>query len=536
MDLNSAVSLVTLFLIALLLVTVLLENPRNRINLFFAALSFAVALWIGNNVLADHVQSYALALFLTRASILWSALLPLLFNELVFSLYFQSDTASRKIIRGVRVVSLSTIGSMLLLSGTTLNIRNITQGVAGVEYQPGVLYYVLFAYFLAVFGYAFMKLVQVLRTSRDARKAQAQFMLLGTLVSVVMGVLTNIVLPLAGYSWVNVFGPPAVLFFVGFTALAILRHHLFAIKVIVTELLVFVLWTFILLRTLLSETSTDIYANGALFAITVVTGVFLIKSVIREVQGREEIQRLYKELEVKNEKLTELDKLKSQFLSITTHELSTPLTIVRNFISLMLDGSYGIVPPAAEEAGRQVFERVTDMAHSVDTYLNVSRIEQGKISYSFAHTDLSHIVTLAVQGLKANAEKKKLSLSLTVKPGAEALHGNYDAPKITEVVINLVDNSIKYTPQGSVHVTLEKVGQRARVTIQDTGVGMTEKTKAGLFKLFSPGEDSKKINPASTGVGLYVTKAHVDAHKGSLTAHSDGPGKGSTFVLELPLV
>lgn len=235
------------------------------------------------------------------------------------------------------------------------------------------------------------------------------------------------------------------------------------------------------------------------------------------------------------QQLADVDALKSQFLSIATHELRTPITIVRNFTALLLDGTYGQIPESAAVGARQVFERATDMAHSVDTYLNVSRIEQGKISYSFAKTDITPLIRLAVDGLQANAERKKLTLTLTIKPGAESLVGNFDGPKITEVVINLIDNSIKYTPQGAVTVTLERVGRAARLTVKDTGVGMTPKTQANLFKLFSPGEDSKKINPASTGVGLYVSKAHVEAHKGMLTAFSAGSGTGSTFVMQVPV-
>ncbi len=330
----------------------------------------------------------------------------------------------------------------------------------------------------------------------------------------------------------GLFGAPI---FAGFIAYSVVQFNAFNVKVLSAQMLIAALAVAVISLVTLQQLENVRIVASFTFILVCVLGYVLVRSVKREVEQREHIQILADNLKLANEKLKELDKLKSQFLSIATHELRTPLTIVRNFVSLMIDGSYGKVPPAAEEAGRQVFERVNDMARSVDTYLNVSRIEQGKISYSFAEADLTHLTTLAVEGLRANATKRGLTLSIAIKPGAEKLKGKYDAPKIAEVLINLIDNSIKYTEKGSISVLVEKVGSRGVVTIRDTGVGMTEKTQKNLFKLFSPGEDSKRINPASTGVGLYVSLAHVVAHKGTLTAASDGPGKGSRFTVELPL-
>jgi signal transduction histidine kinase len=334
------------------------------------------------------------------------------------------------------------------------------------------------------------------------------------------------------FAQTGLFGAPI---FAGTMVYLISRFGLFNIKVLAAQMLVVVLsasvFSLLFLRTI---ESVRIVTAMAL-CMVLVLGYVLVRNVRREVQAREEISRLAENLKIANKRLTELDSLKSQFLSIATHELRTPITIVRNFVSLLIDGTYGTVPPAAADAARQVFERATDMAHSVDTYLNVSRIEQGRIKYDFAPANLTSLVQTAFEGMRANAEKKRLTFILNVVAGAESLNTKLDAPKITEVLINLLDNSIKYTPKGSITLTIERVGSRARITVNDTGVGITEKTQKNLFKLFSPGDDSKKINPASTGVGLYISKSHIDAHKGTLVATSQGEGKGSQFVLELPI-
>jgi signal transduction histidine kinase len=400
----------------------------------------------------------------------------------------------------------------------------------------GAAYPVYILHYLLLFPFSYFLLLQMYRRADDVtRKNQIFVVLLGTFVNSVFGLSTDLIAPWFGENSVGWIANFTSIFFMASILYGMVQYRLFSLKIIATEIFAVAIWSILAVELFLTDSAFLFAVRIVIFFAVVLLSIFLIRSTYKEVEQRVKIEELYIELEIKNKKLTELDKLKSQFLSIATHELRTPLTIVRNFISLMLDGTYGKVNDALAEGGRQVFQRVDDMARSVDTYLNVSRIEQGKIKYDFAAANFSVLVETAYKGLLTNAEKKKLTLTLSVAKGAESIRMRLDAPKITEVLINLIDNSIKYTPKGSVHLSLERVGQRARFTISDTGVGMTEKTQQNLFKLFSPGEDSKRINPASTGVGLYVSKAHIEAHRGTLTATSAGPGKGSQFIVELPL-
>ncbi|MES2014404.1 MAG: HAMP domain-containing sensor histidine kinase, partial [Patescibacteria group bacterium] len=272
------------------------------------------------------------------------------------------------------------------------------------------------------------------------------------------------------------------------------------------------------------------------FLLTLVASIFLVRSVMREVELREEVEELATNLSTANDKLKELDRLKSQFLSMASHDLRAPLTIIRNFISLLLDGSYGKLTAAGQEGLQQVFDRATDMAKSVETYLDVSRIEQGRMKYDFIDIELLPLVKTAVTAFTPNAEKKGLKLSATYDPALDGVKAKIDVSKMNEVLNNLLDNTIKYTPTGEMNLSVKKIGPVARFTLKDTGVGMTTETLKNLFQLFRPGEDSKRVNPASTGVGLFVTKAHVEAHKGKIWAESEGAGKGSTFIMELPLL
>jgi len=231
--------------------------------------------------------------------------------------------------------------------------------------------------------------------------------------------------------------------------------------------------------------------------------------------------------------LTELDRVKNQFLSIASHDLRAPLTAVRNFLSLLRDGTYGKMPEQSKEGLNQIFDRVTMMAKSVESYLSISRIEQGTMKYEFEETNLVELIQSSVDFFKPLAENNNLTFELEETDRIILI--NADKTKLQEVINNLIDNSIKYTPSGGIKVKLQKIKDKAVLTIEDTGVGIEQKLLEKIFEIYSTAADSKDINPSSTGVGLYVARTHIDAHGGSISAYSQGKMKGSKFVITLPL-
>ncbi len=395
-------------------------------------------------------------------------------------------------------------------------------------------------FLLTVIGLIFTGLLTITRTymrAKSVSRNQALFVLIGAVISFILLITFEMVFP-AALSNIT-FVPYTAIFmmpFIGFTAYAIMEYHLLNVKVVATEILAFVLSIVVFAQIILAKTITERIFTTGIFVLVLIFSVLLIRSVLREIEQREEIEQLATNLEIANDKLKELDKLKSQFLSIASHDLRSPLTIIRNFVSLLLEGAYGKLAPAGEEGLRQVFDRATDMAKSVETYLDVSRIEQGRMKYDFIDIALLPLIQNAVKSYEPNAEKKGLKMVAVYDPALEGVKAKIDVAKMNEVFNNLLDNTIKYTPKGDVNISVKREGNIARFTMKDTGVGMTTDTLSHLFQLFRPGEDSKKINPSSTGVGLYITKSHVEAHKGKIWAESEGAGKGSTFIVELPLL
>jgi signal transduction histidine kinase len=249
--------------------------------------------------------------------------------------------------------------------------------------------------------------------------------------------------------------------------------------------------------------------------------------------------RLYQELKVANEKLAtandrlkELDQLKSEFLSIASHQLRAPLTAIRGYASLVLQGDYGVLPENLKEPLARVAESARVMASSIDDYLNISRIEQGRLKFEMAPVALGDLARKVVDELQPVAKQRHLALNFT--PPAEEVTVSADVGKIKQVISNLVDNAIKYTEQGSVSIVVEKHGSGARITVSDTGIGIAKEEIGALFEKFTRARGANKVNTTGTGLGLYVAKQLVEGHKGKIWIESDGLGKGTRFIVELP--
>lgn len=333
--------------------------------------------------------------------------------------------------------------------------------------------------------------------------------------------------------WVNsqfgLFGTPI---FAAFIAYLIVRYQLFNVKLLATQALVVALWVLIasvlFLRTI--ETVRVIVALTSILLL--ILGIYLVRSVKREVAQRERIEKLAKELEAANARLKELDQLKSEFVSMATHQIRGPISAIKGYASMLLEGDYG----ALEEKAREPIQTIADssgaLAGIVQDFLDVSRIEQGRMKYEFTVFDFGKLARSVAEELAPTIEKKGLRVKLEIPDGI-TVHA--DAGKLRQVIENLVDNALKYTPKGMIAVAVVKRDEAVRLTVSDTGVGMRPEVLPKLFRKFSRAEDASKANLHGTGLGLYVARQLVEAQGGKIWAESEGEGKGATFTVELPL-
>ncbi|MDD5110062.1 MAG: ATP-binding protein [Patescibacteria group bacterium] len=250
---------------------------------------------------------------------------------------------------------------------------------------------------------------------------------------------------------------------------------------------------------------------------------------------KDEVEKATRELRAANLELKRLDASKSEFISIASHQLRTPLTIIKGFISMINEQAFGKVPPLIGKQLAKVYEANERLIGLVEDLLNISRIESGRQSYTWQSTDLFKLASEVVENIKSQAEQKGLRLILE-KPEGRFPKPVADGDKLHEVMMNFVDNAIKYTATGEIHVQMATTPPgMITFVVRDSGMGLSRDTILNLFKKFSRGKGSALVHTEGTGLGLYVAKKIIDVHEGKIWAESRGEGKGSTFAFSVPI-
>ncbi len=239
-----------------------------------------------------------------------------------------------------------------------------------------------------------------------------------------------------------------------------------------------------------------------------------------------ELARLKQELEETNERQETL-------IHFISHEVKGFLTKDEGAFAALCDGDFGPLPDTLRPFVCDALVQSRQGADAVGNILKASNLKKGTVTYTKAPFDLKALVAEAVEKAKPTAEKKGLALTFTADDASYQMTG--DKVQINDHVLrNIIDNSIAYTPSGSVAVSLKRAGTKIVFAVKDTGVGITEEDKKRLFTEGGHGKDSQKVNVHSTGYGLYIAKQITEANEGIIRAESEGAGKGSTFVVEFP--
>lgn len=246
-----------------------------------------------------------------------------------------------------------------------------------------------------------------------------------------------------------------------------------------------------------------------------------------------EIKKATTDLREANTKLTQLDQAKSEFMSIASHQLRTPLAGISGYLSMMMDGDYGEINPEQKPVVRDILNASQRLARIVNVFLNVTRIEAGRFVMNFSKAPFFSVIEDIYKELKPTAEKK--GVQLTLEP-AELPEVEADIDKMKDVILNLIDNAIKYSPEGSVHVTAKANKRTIHVQVKDTGVGIEPNEAKNLFSKFVRGSGIAQVQPDGSGLGLYIAKRVIEGHGGKIWVESEGAGKGSVFHFEIPIV
>lgn len=247
-----------------------------------------------------------------------------------------------------------------------------------------------------------------------------------------------------------------------------------------------------------------------------------------------EVDRATKELRSANKELKKLDKAKSEFISIASHQLRTPMTVIKGYVSMIREGDFGPFGEKLNKPLENVLQSTNRLLSLIEDLLNVSRIESGRMQYEFEKTSIQEIVEGVFEDLKNYAKSRKLEFAYH-GPKEKLPNIIIDPKKIREVVMNLMDNAIKYTQEGRVDVYLEVNNGEIVYKVVDTGRGMAKDDIGKLFKKFSRVGGAALVHTEGTGLGLYIAKQIIMKHNGKIWAESKGEGFGSTFALALKI-
>jgi signal transduction histidine kinase len=242
--------------------------------------------------------------------------------------------------------------------------------------------------------------------------------------------------------------------------------------------------------------------------------------------------RLFKEIEEKGRQLALASEHKSQFFANMSHELRTPLNAVLGYTELLADGLYGDIP----ERAKQVLERVqingTHLLALINDVLDLSKIEAGELSLAVEDYSLRNIVDTVVAQAGSLAQAKALTLSSEV--AADLPKGSGDERRLTQVVLNIVSNAIKFTEQGSVTISASAANGIFEIAIKDTGPGIAPEDQGRIFEAFQQADNSNTRKKGGTGLGLSISKRLVEMHGGTIAVESK-LGVGSIFFVRLPI-
>ncbi len=245
---------------------------------------------------------------------------------------------------------------------------------------------------------------------------------------------------------------------------------------------------------------------------------------------------LFKETQEANEKLKQLDKLKDDFVSLASHELRTPMTVIRSYLYMAIQGKAGELNPKQKFYLDRAYSSTVRLINLVNEMLNISRIESGRMSMNIQKIDLLALVKEVCFELRVRAQELGLALSVAE---AELPPVLADADKIKEVLLNFIGNSFKFTPRGgSITVNFETKGDSVYIQVKDTGIGISPAEQDKLFQKFSMIGSSYKVNKTGmqgTGLGLFICKSIIELHKGTVSMYSEGVNKGSTFTFNLKI-
>lgn len=501
---------------------------KKLIHFIWGFFSFSIALWGLGSYMVSEATEADVAIFWWKAAYVGVILIPALMTNFV-----QSYTKNYQ----KTVLSLTYLVSAIFLffNVSTSKFINSVQLVFDQFYyinNPTGLYNIFVAFFSTAVLYNLYILISAYVKEDAHKKKQIGLFVLAILIGFSGGGAAFLpVYDIYVYPVFNI----TVSISIFIVAYAMLKYHFMNIKIALIEAYSLLMFFLFFINIFFYGSTIHLVLNLVTFFGVSLSGILLVRSARKEIRQKEEFETLTRKLARSNAKLKELDRAKNEFISITAHQLRTPPTVIKGYINLAQEDPNNKLDEETKESLERALvsnERLIDL---IEDILNVSRIESGKMKYEMKDNSICEDIMQEVYDAFAlKAESKGIDLILN-KPPKPLPKIKVDRKKIREVISNLVDNAIKYTKKGSVEMRAREKGGNIRIEVKDTGVGITKEDMPELFKKFYRGKDPSRLGAEGTGLGIFVGNKIVKDHGGKIWAKSDGPNRGSTFIIELPI-
>ena len=398
----------------------------------------------------------------------------------------------------------------------------------------------LFTNFYHLFGVFILAWIAILaiRRYREARlpseRKKIFFFTIGIEFFLISFFITGYIASLIDNFTIGIYGLFGMPIFMALLGYIIVQYRAFNVKALATQTLVVVLIFLIGAQFFYVKTTTNLILTSVTFFLVVIAGWMLMRSFRHSEERKEELQVMADRLAISNDRLREMDETKTEFISIASHQLRTPLTAIRGYCSLMLEGSYGEIDTSAQEVIHRLIFANDRLLYLVENLLSVSRMESGRMEYKMEEYPVEAILSELYESFHFQAEAKNLEFTIHL-PEQPLPVLAIDKQKMREVFSNLIDNAFKYTDKGevSVNVSYDDDTKKIQIRIKDSGIGIPASEIPFLFTKFSRGKDVDRLHANGTGLGLYVAKTIVEAHGGKIWIESEGDGHGTTFIVEL---
>jgi len=508
------------------------SDPKSITNKTFLFFSLITAIWGIVNYLEFQFTEPLLKLWMTRLIVFLAVFHAMLIYTLF--LVFPNERFSFSKYYKFIILPLTLFTSILTLTPAVfVEVSNLHGEVTSLTTNWGIMLFVILAIYFVINALNF--LFKKLHNAKSTTEKKSLILIsIGFILSFSLILILAMIVPVFfSDTRFNKYSSLLIFPFIAFSAYAILKHKLLQIKSGKSLIIIFILLTIVFLGFVYLRNNTEVMLAGVIYLIIIIFSIFLIKILIHEAQQKIEIQNLAQELKIANDRLKEIEELKSEFISLATHHISSPLTSINNSISILKEENYNTLSQGGRELLDSSEQSTANLIQVIQDFLTVYRLDDDKTKYKFTEVDLNQIIKKALDSISFRIDEKKIFATYSFD-SHEKYTVNGDMYKLEQAFISILKNSVKNVPKnGEINITVTRKNNRYEINISDNGIRNLPNISDRLRRKFTDSGNEFEANMLGNSLGLYSAKQTFIAHSGNLSIKKKDNSSGAEFVIIL---